>query len=798
MESKENEKNLIKWLNALIAMAQWNASLPFYFARLLDQSPEYTEALRLIRKEPRTGPPPEPPGSTLNKKEWETLYERTTAVASLRNLFVDNRNPFENAVASQISVLAEISDLTTTSDPQKVFDSKNGAFRVILAAVRQAAMRQNAEVNMKSLIADGFKKFYRLFDTNPDITKLLYQLACSNDWYPVLASLKDSRYYTTVKTVDDWNQRLTPDLRELVLSLFDVPRRLVILAWDRRNLFEEALHLVAPGFVAPVLLPPDQRTELRERVSNEAHKKFVEKAKAEVDGIESDLELLAVIARHYISARKFVKLDGLVYSWPRIASLAMANYSSLRYVEDLLVNGKVILSDKDVEALEANDARELYELCANDRAVIRFLKLHPRFKEIDPNELMRYRPLARGEAEARAPSPSSQNVPSTSQMPITSGGSAVTRVCELVINSLTRGYILPDQEEDFEVSLRVAAKEVAKGRVRFSTRQLLDNILAAIGIASEDSLHSKLKNLFSAGTNATEVLLRCGKALFSAIIIQSGLEKQFTDAVEGDGPVRLVVIIPSIREKLHFLPWEWFPSPGYKELLLSNSRFSLVRSKPVRSEVSAAPISTPIRIMGVFPNAPLGARDISESSIKELETLKQAGAQYRSLTRVDASVARVQEELEKFRPQIIHFEGYVSVSAEENAAVRILFSKETATEPVGRAELESMLKQHKVQLLVFGRNDTDRVYGNAGPILASRLVRMGVPTVLAPIRAVEEVTATAFITEFYTAFLAGNTLEQALFIARQRVAARGGDWTSFALFSDPWVLDDFKPLPPIS
>jgi hypothetical protein len=75
---------------------------------------------------------------------------------------------------------------------------------------------------------------------------------------------------------------------------------------------------------------------------------------------------------------------------------------------------------------------------------------------------------------------------------------------------------------------------------------------------------------------------------------------------------------------------------------------------------------------------------------------------------------------------------------------------------------------------------------------------MAVPTVLAPIRAIDEVTATAFTTEFYTALLAGNTLEQALFIARQKVAARGGDWTPFALFSDPWVLDDFKPLPPAS
>jgi hypothetical protein len=802
MASEDDEKNLIKWLNALIAMAQWDPNLPFYFARLFNQPQEYKETLRLIRKLPITVPPSSWPGPTLSEKEWQTVYEKTTTVASLRKLFDDHRNPFEGALSSQIFLLAEVSDLTTSSDPQKVFYSQNGAFHLVLAAVRQAAARQDAEVNMKSLIGDCFHKFYILFDTDPDITEELYKLASSNDWYPVLASLKDAANYTTAgsetsKTLDEWNNRLTQDLRTLVLTMFHVPRTLVKLAWERRKLFEEALGRVAPGSIPPALLPPPQRTELREQVSNEAHKIFVEKAQAEVDAIERDLKWLAVIAKHYISARKFVKLDGLVYSWPRIASLAMANYSSLRYVEDLLLTAK---PEPSINELEANDARELYELCANNRAVIRFLKLHPRFTEIDPNELRRYRPLAPGEANTSGPSPSAsmQNVPNTSQMPGTPGGSAVTRVCELVIRSINPpGNRLPGQDEDVELWLRVPDKEVAKGRVTFSIRKLLDRILAAIGVTSEDALHNTLKGLFSLA-NATEVLLRGGKELFSAIIIESGLEKQFTDAVEEDGPVRLVIIVPSMLEELHCLPWEWFPRPGYKELLLANPRFSIVRSKPVRSEVFAEPLSPPVRVMGVFPNAPLGARDVSDSSIKELEKLKRAGAHYQPLKRDDASVIRVREEFGKFRPQIVHFEGYVSASAEENAAVRILFSKEKTAEPVGRQEFESLLKENKVQLLVLGRNETNRVYGNAVLILASRVVRMAVPTVLAPIRAIDEVTATAFTTEFYTALLAGNTLEQALFIARQKVAARGGDWTPFALFSDPWVLDDFKPLPPAS
>ncbi len=806
MVSEDDEKNLIKWLNALIAMAQWDPSLPFYFARLFNKQEEYDKALRQIRERLKTvtkkAPVPKWDGTTLNQQEWETLYEKTTSIASLRNLFADNGNPFEKAVPAQIFLLAEVSDLTTTKDPEKSFYSQNGAFHLVLAAVRQAASRQGAEVNMKSLIGDCFHKFYTLFDTDPEITEELYKLACSDDWYPVLASLKDNADYTTAgsqtyNTLDAWNKRLNPDLRKLVLNMFQVPRTLVKLAWERQELFKEARVLVAPGSIASASLPQDQLTELREQVSNAAHKVFVEKAQPEVDAIESDLKLLAVIARHYISARKFVKLDGLLYLWPRIGSLAMANYSGLRYVEDLLLTGKPA---PNLNELEANDARELYELCANNRAVIRFLKLHPRFKEIDPNELRRHRRLAPGDVDTPAPSSSTitQNVPNISQMPITSGVS-VTRDCELVIKSISRpGNLLPEQEESFELLLRVSGEQTI-GRVTFSIRKLLDKMLAAIGVTSEDTLHNALKGLLS-GPNAAEVLIRAGKELFSKIIIESGLEQPFTEAVETDGPMRLIVIIPSILEELHFLPWEWFPGPGYKELLLSNPRFSIVRSKPVLSEVVVEPLAPPVRVMGVFPNAPFSARDVSDSSIKELETLKGAGAHYRSLIPAEASVARVTEELEKFRPQIVHFEGNVRFSTEETTSLRIYFSTTSATgvEPLGRPEFEALLKANRVQLLVIGQNQSKRVYGNAGPVLSSRLVRMAVPAVVAPIRAVDEVTATAFNTEFYRALLAGNTLEQALFLARQKVAARGGDWTPFALFSDPWILGDFKPLPSAS
>ena len=97
-------------------------------------------------------------------------------------------------------------------------------------------------------------------------------------------------------------------------------------------------------------------------------------------------------------------------------------------------------------------------------------------------------------------------------MPITSGVS-VTRNCELVIKSISRpGNLLPEQEEDFELLLRVAGEQTV-GRVTFSIRKLLDKMLAAIGVTSEDSLHNALKGLLS-GPSAARSNPRRERTLF--------------------------------------------------------------------------------------------------------------------------------------------------------------------------------------------------------------------------------------------------------------------------------------------
>jgi CHAT domain len=788
MEPRSSDTNIIEWLNTLIVMAQWDKSLPLYFGRLIRKTDQYQKALVLIRETPPNGPLPASAGDALSDDEWQKLYKLTSCALPLRQMFADSRDPFQGGSPDEISLLGELSDLTT--DPQTMFYSRNGTFHLVLEAVRQ-----RSELNTAELISDSLNSFYMLLQANEQVAKLLYELAGSNDSHVVLASLYDGRDYTadeseaTKETLKTWNQKLSTELRAILLrptKLFRAPKSLVKLAWERRDLFKKASDLIPQN-------PTVIGSERIRKISNEAYRQFVAEAKDQLEAVEAELQLLAVVARHYISVRKFAKLDGLVYAWPRIAALAMANYPNLEYVEGFFVERKPRPTETE---LEARDARELYDLCVNNAGLIRFLRLRPYFKEIDENELRRYRPLA-----AVTISDPAQPVPAatiTIQSPPVIPTPVVSapmrsRVCELIIEHASLDTPAPEEFE-FEVSLNVSSKEPVKGQGKLSVRKLLDTMLRAVGVPSEESLQSVLKNI-SSGTAAEQILIRGGTQLFNAIIGETGLEDPFWEAFQGGQPVRL--IISSNIGDLFFLPWEWLPRPGYAELLLSHSRFSLVRSRPFRTDVSPPSLFPPIKLLGLFPNGPVGSRNISEDSVRALESVVRERGVHESLIRRDADWLHVQATLSRFLPDIAHFEGYITFEP-ETLHLSILFSSNDTITEVPLAQFGPQLVENGVKLFVVGRNEVTRVLGNPGAIFSNFLISSGVLAVLAPIRAVDDVTATTFTTEFYTAFLTGNSLEQALYIARRKVASRGGDWTAFALFANPSVLDFFQPLPQLS
>jgi hypothetical protein len=157
--------------------------------------------------------------------------------------------------------------------------------------------------------------------------------------------------------------------------------------------------------------------------------------------------------------------------------------------------------------------------------------------------------------------------------------------------------------------------------------------------------------------------------------------------------------------------------------------------------------------------------------------------------------------LTAFRPQILHFEGYVETTrlSETERTFQVYFSPENSGPvSIDIVAFADRLHTNGVKLVVIGRNQASSVYDNPAPGIAKRLLERGIPAVLLPIRPIDDASATAFASSFYNFLLQGKTLEESVYNARRQLASRGGDWTAWALFANPSVLNSFQLLPGVT
>jgi hypothetical protein len=793
MNEPLSDAQIIEYLNRFIVLNQWDKKLPIYMARLLANREHYEQARDAIRRalsesEPSKLVPPQPVSSPLSADEWDHLYLALARAAPLRELFGSDQDPFPGDIPDHVAVLAELSDLTT--DPQTMAYSRYGAFLSILEA-----LRQSPSFDLDKQIQEGLEKFFALYDDNIKMAEMLAQLAGSSDWHTVLAALRDRRDYTeggdAADTLKKWNQELTAEVRAQLFKpahLSRVSKNLVKLAWDGRELFDEARKSTSAADISRI------KSETRKRITDAALPLFLSRFSDQIASVKFELNLLATAARHYIRVRKFAKLDAFVYTWPKIATLAMENYPNLEFVEDCLIIRRQAPPDSD---LDAKDARELYELCATDRTLIRFLRLRPYFSEIDDNELRRYQPLApvviSPPAAAAAVMPAAAAIPDApilskdATQTVRSTPSAIFRTCEVMIEndpSSTSG-----DENSYRVTLDLPGQPVVTSLVTFSVRRLLDEMYRIMGVPSEDSLQPYLKEIFSgSGANSELVVARAGTYLLNTIL--GDFVEPLAHSLRED-KVRIVIRTRGLE--LNHLPWEWMPRPNSSELLVRNPNFSIVRSFS-RVKVPTPPplLINPLRLLALMPS--WGESSYPVAALQSVALSDQL--QLRLVTGLEATLANTVVSLKSFDPQIVHLEGHVDTLPNVPSSSYILFPDgHGLSSTVDERQFGDILFEHNIQLVVIGRNDVQRLYDNPTTNLAAYFSLGGMPAVVAPVRGIDEATAQTFTTELYRSFVQGNTLEVAVSDARRKLSSRGGDWTAFALFADPATLDFFSALP---
>lgn len=795
-----DSRQTIPWLNKLIVLAQWEKKykrLPFDLVVLFKEPTEYqafltrlrasvTDKTQLVDSSTETTPI-----AVARKK----LLEAATAVPAIRELFSSDQDPFKDAPPNHLELLAEVSDVT--ADPQNMVYSRNGTLEKVIAP-----LLNTGELDPDALIEDCLNRFLVLEPPESkwenSIAEKLYELATSPHWYVVMASLRARRDYTSdddqaaIDALKQWNAITVADetLKQLFAAhLSQAPKKLIRLAWEHREIFAEAR----------AKLPENAREsadDARKKVATGALLLFKERFPTDIEEIKSDLQVLATVGSHFVKVRKFAKLDGFVYTWPEIARLGMANYKALTHVEDLVLNRKPRPSDAE---LDKREARELYSLMANNERLIRFMRIRPWFSQIDEKDLMRIRPLAPVVVAPGRPGSSAGVTESVSfevpQQPPSPAPQPPTRTPQIQTLTLGRKQASPESDQifayDVDLSMPPNLDNKETGLLTVGVEKLVERVLAAMGVSSDSGLQEVLKELFASDPAFAEERIRRGSVELIANLFGPG---PLPGIFATPPPLRLVINLS--ERDLHYLPWEWWPT-SMSTLLLSSPDTSVVRSfkSPTRTEPN--PMIAPLRVMSVIPDAPTGARFTSEMTLKGFEELASAHAvHYRAVARGDATRVNLQRQLESFSPHIVHLEAswqtnYIKQGEDYDlTGVHVLLSKGDAVEIPG---FGALLRANGVQLVVIGRNDLSRIYENAGATVAIQLAKEGL-SVLAPMRAIDDTSATTFTIEFYRALLQGNELESALHLARRNLASKGGDWTVFALFADPDRLQYLDPI----
>ena len=787
MDSQEAKKqSLISWLNNLIVLAQWDPRLPLELSGLFTQGTYQQALVEINRESPKADIPPV---LHSNGNDWKNFADKVKRVPHLQKLF--KNDPFQGATREEVSLLAEVSDITPNITPnaQTILYSRNGTFLTFIEA-----LGAGLEVTIEEEIKNCLDKFQILLAADGELAEMLYKLALSDHWLVILASLRDRNDYSQdeneeVKlTLKAWDQKLRTDsLRSILFKptrVSQAPKKLIVLAWNNRELFKPAESASSTQAKQP--------DDVNRKKLTEAFITYVNAdpvLKRELDTVTQDLKLLEIVVKHCVDVRKFAKFDGLVYGWPEIAALARARYKNLQDVEEWLVKREPRPSDIE---LELREAKELFDRAGKDPSFIRFLRMRPYFTEINENEMRRYRSLARVVVSDTAQSgslPPGSGQPSPARAePTTTAPRA--EVCNLRITKSTSpgtytiGWLLPEEKDYKEYPLSLNVNEV------------LASMLASLH-TSEPALAAQLRDYFSSPESG-KLLYRVGFLLSEALGVDPKLTRDLGAFLKRDGLKRF--LITSDDSDALYIPWEWLPRFGSPDgLLIEDQKVSIARAS-TETQPLAPPLTLPLRLLGILANPPSGYRLDIEGIEKALERISQElgpRVDYKPLVRENASFENLENTLKTFEPHIVHFEGFVRSDFQNGIPELTVFlsSPESDYPGIKLADFAKLMVDNRVQLVVIGRNEVGPIYRNPGPIMGLNLLRNGVQAVLVPTHAIDNASATAFTMDFYREFLIGTALEDALSTARRKRSSAGSDPTAFSLFANPNSLNFFQALP---
>ena len=294
--------------------------------------------------------------------------------------------------------------------------------------------------------------------------------------------------------------------------------------------------------------------------------------------------------------------------------------------------------------------------------------------------------------------------------------------------------------------------------------------------------------------------------LFYRAIFEGDRQALFARCRGYDGhAVRVVLEIDpraGARSALAALPWELLYSRQEQAFLALHRGSPVMRHIPVPVAQRAVPRAGRLRLLTVAAQPHDTLQLDLAAELTALRRLgKRRGISVRVLEGQDANPDSIRQALEQHRPHVVHFMGHGSFDAESGQGALYMVAPDGSSCSVRGSDLAQTLREaDALRLVVLNACDTARAANGAAaaPLggVSSAIVLAGIPSVIAMQRPISDRAAITFANELYLRIASGETLDQAVTLARQavRTAHDNLEWSTPALFvGDPDELRIFRP-----
>ena len=271
-----------------------------------------------------------------------------------------------------------------------------------------------------------------------------------------------------------------------------------------------------------------------------------------------------------------------------------------------------------------------------------------------------------------------------------------------------------------------------------------------------------------------------GALLYDALFreeVRSCLQRSRDEAARQGKGLRIRLRLADVPE-LANLPWEYLYDQGRDSFLALSAETPLVRYLDLPEPPREMPGEPRLRVLAVIAS-PAGYPPLDVE--REWRNLKAAlrDLEARGVVAVDRlsppSTEALQRQLLRREYHILHFLGHGSFDAEAGDSVLLLQAETDQPQVITGQHFSTLLRDHRsLRLAVLNAcQGAEAAAGDAYSGVAQRLVRDGIPAVIAMRTAISDEAGIALANSFYTAVAEGAGVDTALVEARKTLFTGG-------------------------